>query len=338
MEIEIITANTDKFDKEWKILWEESKKMNALYSENNLKYYLEVCDKKIQDKSFIIKINDISILGIRMTVCIEDNLVARFHCNEFLPIIYLEKNNIDPSLKRKGISIARDNISKILSQYKDWEWIHKDEIERNQISELSHYFLNEHHAEPLLVLNRVIDLCLDEEVIFKRLSKGYKYNIKWGLKNLQTKILIGKEFKTEDLERFRALHYKAAGRETRSKRSWEIQKTIVNQNQGFVVIAENKENDLVSAALFLNSKKHCFYGVSASDRTLFKKPISHVVIWEGIKQAKRMGCLEFELGSQAYSYQKPKPTDKELNISDFKRKFGTSTNAGLTIKANSKTK
>ena len=39
MEIEIITANTDKFDKEWKILWEESKKMNALYSENNLKYY-----------------------------------------------------------------------------------------------------------------------------------------------------------------------------------------------------------------------------------------------------------------------------------------------------------
>ena len=103
------------------------------------------------------------------------------------------------------------------------------------------------------------------------------------------------------------------------------------KNEAFAVFGE-LEGELVTAALFLCSKKYCFYGVSASKRELFDKPLSHAVVWKGINYAKRIGCHYFEMGMQCYIGQGEKDNlAKALNISMFKHGFGGQTCVRLNI-------
>jgi len=80
---------------------------------------------------------------------------------------------------------------------------------------------------------------------------------------------------------------------------------------------------LVSAALFPHSRSHCFYGVSASRRDLFDKPLGHGVIWAAVLHAKNLGLVSFEMGEQLYPMApRHNSSQKELGISFFKRAFG----------------
>ena len=152
------------------------------------------------------------------------------------------------------------------------------------------------------------------------------------MRNLETQIISGDNFNNKLLKEFKDLHFKASGRKTRSDLSWQILKDVVNRNEGFVSIASNNDS-LVSASFFSQSKKHCFYGVSASNRDLFKNPISHIVLWNAIKYAKKIGCKVFELGDIYYHFTIPKASEKEMNIGFFKKSFGNKTNVYLKLKA-----
>jgi lipid II:glycine glycyltransferase (peptidoglycan interpeptide bridge formation enzyme) len=133
------------------------------------------------------------------------------------------------------------------------------------------------------------------------------------------------------MEGFRLLHRQAAGRETRSRKTWDLEYEMVLQGEAFVVLAY-LEQALVTAALFLYSPRYCYYGVSASNRDLFDKPLSHIVLWTAILHAKGLGCRFFEMGKQLYPGQgDPLPTQKELNISTFKRGFGGKTQIRLDV-------
>ena len=54
-------------------------------------------------------------------------------------------------------------------------------------------------------------------------------------------------------------------------------------------------------------------------RGLFNKPISHVIVWKGIEQAKLLNCKTFEFGRQDYDTAN---REKESKISDLKRGIG----------------
>ena len=84
-----------------------------------------------------------------------------------------------------------------------------------------------------------------------------------------------------------------------------------------------KNNELITGAFFPYSKTYCWYGVSASIREYFERPVSHGIIWSAIKYAKGLGCKYFEMGLQNFpDVGKSTPTQKELGISEFKRSFG----------------
>jgi hypothetical protein len=89
---------------------------------------------------------------------------------------------------------------------------------------------------------------------------------------------------------------------------------------------------LVSAALFPYSKAHCFYGVSASRRDLFEKPLTHGVIWKALLHAKELGIRHFEMGEQLFPMApRQNPSQKELGISFFKRAFGGESRVSLNV-------
>ncbi len=170
------------------------------------------------------------------------------------------------------------------------------------------------------VYKQVIDLTKSEEELRHAVRRRYKSHINWGEKTLSLVTYDHSNITPEIHEQFRLLHISVAGRETRSAESWRVQLKQVMENEAFA-IAGCLDGQLVTAALFLHSSLYCYYGVGASIREMFDKPLSHAVIWRSILEAKRRGCRFYEMGELVDLY----PcgfSEKEKNIANFKRGFG----------------
>ena len=329
----LVTLLDSKFEIYWENLWHNSEIMHSLHSSRMFEFYKNYDNTYYQDRSIILLEKNVEVIGVRITKKLIDKNISVFSYYQ-LPVIFLENKSVDYKLRKKAFLILKDYLEDLFHEVESWEWEHLDYIFNRELSILSNYFLIEKQAKPIVNATRVLDLNLDEEKIFKNYSKGFKYNIKWGIKNLNSKIITGDDFDNKLLKEFIELHFNAAGRKTRSKNSWEILKNIVNEDKGFVSIALINHS-LVSASFFSMSERHCFYGVSASNRDMFEKPISHIVLWNAIKYAKKSGCEVFELGGLSFPFNVPTPSKKEMNISFFKKNFGNKTNVYLKLKASS---
>ena len=120
---------------------------------------------------------------------------------------------------------------------------------------------------------------------------------------------------------FRKLHIKESQRETRSIRTWEKQFEAIKCGVAFCITAKLKGN-LVSAAFFIISNKLCYYFSSASNRSLFEKPLNHSIIWKAILESKKRGALLFDIGATYFDENDKDLSNKEKNIVYFKEGFG----------------
>ena len=186
---------------------------------------------------------------------------------------------------------------------------------------------------------RKIDLTQNEEELRMQIRKRFKTHINWGTKNMELKLYAKHNISETIVEQFRDLHREEAGRETRSADSWRKQFEAVRSGQAFCIYGEI-ENELVSAGYFLIGNNHCYYGSSASKRSMFDKPLFHSVMWSAIIHAKRIGMKVFETGQQIL-YETEEDhcvSPKEHKISDFKAGFGGQNHAILDLKVVIKTK
>ena len=183
------------------------------------------------------------------------------------------------------------------------------------------------HAAPYYT--QILDLQDPVETLKRGVRKSYKSLISWGEKNLSPVVYDSQTITEGTFRSFHDLHVDAAGRETRSQASWDIQMEQIRRNEAFLVLG-TMEGNPVSGALFLTSPAYCYYGVGASDRALFEKPLSHAILWAGILEAKRKGIRTFEMGELVHLYGSGY-SEKEKNIALFKSGFGGSTRLMLRI-------
>jgi hypothetical protein len=184
-------------------------------------------------------------------------------------------------------------------------------------------------------LSHVVDLTAREETLRNELSKTVRWSVNWGMKTLAVRVLDKDTITAADIDAFRLLHIEAAGKETRSAETWQAQLALVEAGAGFAVFGI-LDQTLVTAALFVVSKQHCFYGVSASKRELFDKPIGHAIVWSAMMHAKNaLGIRFFETGEQRFpGLSAAEPSAKELGIGFFKRSFGGETEVCLDLVLN----
>jgi hypothetical protein len=168
--------------------------------------------------------------------------------------------------------------------------------------------------------NVVIDGTRSVERLFLDVRKGYKCLIRKGNRTMDIDLLHSGNVSWDEFNEFRLLHIRESKRETRSIDTWKRHCEMVAAGFAFVVRARIS-HDLVGAALFLHNNEVCYYGVGAYDRSLFPKPISHAVLWQGILFAKQIGCASIEVGETFFSGVST-GTEKEFNIGEFKRGFG----------------
>jgi FemAB family protein len=113
--------------------------------------------------------------------------------------------------------------------------------------------------------------------------KSYKPLVNKALKEWDVKVC--EENVDEVFEEFKDLHFEAAGKQTRSKESWSIQRKQIENNEAFLVSVRDG-NLLIGAGFFNFSRDMGTYSVGAYKRDLFDKPIGHAVQMIAIKQLK----------------------------------------------------
>lgn len=329
-----IAADDSRFPVLWRKLREADGLNFPLYGELNLSFYQECFEHEVEDVSFVVASkDDVPVLGVRLTVDEEDGDRRRFSCYG-LPSLFLSDPRAPVRQRRHAMRAVQEQMASLLNLEDSWQFIHRDFLCDGRLSEFSRHLLAL-GASASPAFTQLIDLGASETQLHTKLSKSFRWNVNWGRKNLTLRVVEGASSAPADMTRFKTLHKEASGRQTRPEASWDRQFDMLRGNEAFAVFAE-MDGEMVSAALFPVSQSYCFYGVSASDRTLFDKPMSHAVIWEALLHARNLGCRWFEMGEQVFPGQsKPGPSEKELGISTFKRRFGGDTHIRLLISLNS---
>ena len=166
------------------------------------------------------------------------------------------------------------------------------------------------------------DLNLTLSEYKSQIRKSYKSLITSGQKQWSIKIPSPGAL-DEPWVAFQALHAKAAGRITRTEKTWDIQKQLAEEEAAFLVYSQDDAGQMIGAAYFNISKDEAYYSIGAYDRALFDRPIAHVLQFTAIGEMMRRGLRCYRIGPYAYPWQTPEPTDKLLNISKFKSGFAT---------------
>ena len=87
------------------------------------------------------------------------------------------------------------------------------------------------------------------------------------------------------------------------------------------LLLDKKSKRMVGCGFFQYSKRAAIYAVGAYDRTMFSKPLGHVVQWNAIKYMKKLALHDYYIGRYFTKADEPEPTKKELDISLFKKGF-----------------
>ncbi len=125
-------------------------------------------------------------------------------------------------------------------------------------------------------------------------------------------------------EHYRLLHAKASGRITRHKRTFDLQyESLLKGDATLIGVQYNK--DILQLDYFDHNNGYVFYSSSADDPDFNESDVvtSHALIWYSIEYFKSKGFKYYELGRQ-YFYPQffNNPSEKDINISFFKRGFG----------------
>ena len=284
--------------------------------------YIEVYGKEkgvFKNISFILIYKNEPIYGFLGVVS-----DTQFH----IPSISLiDENNF---ISRAKI-IVNDEFNRILKIYNGIIYF-RDYIINDKLS-LTSYLLLQAGAKVLPFFSRVIDINQPEAILKSNIRKSYKSLINSGLRELEPQIWCSSNITLGKMMEFRKLHILEAGRETRSEASWRCQLEMIQKNEAFAVFGYF-DGELLTAGLFVLSNNNCLYGVSASRRDKFNKPMFHALMWTAILYAKEIGCHWFEVGEQLseHHFADKQPTAKEMGISTFKAGFGGETRMFLDSK------
>lgn len=330
-----VAADEPSFALLQQTLWQEATLRHPWYSPLSAAYQREYLrDCCFIDRSFVVAEGDRPILGVPMALCVAPDGLPEISAFGY-PTLSLESREsakIEPGLRVTAARLLKAEIDRVIEMHQVQRVIHREWS--GALTPMGHHLM-EIGGKATPLFSQWIDLTLPQPVLRQQVRKSYQSLINWGEKNLCLHLIDAhwhsQAAYPEAMERFRLLHIHAAGRETRSAQSWQCQFDMVQAGEAFLILGE-WEGDLVTAALFQYTPDLCYYGVSASRRELFEKPLSHAVLWRAIVHAKALGCRWFEMGEQRYPNQgEPLPTSKEHGISTFKRGFGGETRLMLNI-------
>ena len=234
-----------------------------------------------------------------------------------LPPVFVENF---PPISRKRIIKACQNLANAIAVNAKLDfWESRESFEAS-------LGLSDWHTEAM-VRNAVcrlrhelyIDLRQELVEIKKNFRKSYKSLVVSGLRLWTVGVLDS--ICDNIWEDFKRLHLQVSGRVTRSDETWAIQHQHIKAKRAFLVWLKDSYGKMVGGGFFNYTNMEGAYAVGAYDRSLFDKPLGHVVQYRAIEELKKRNVRWYKIGDRPYTSDVPTPTAKEISIGEFKNGF-----------------
>lgn len=145
-------------------------------------------------------------------------------------------------------------------------------------------------------------------------SKGHKSAIKTANKYL-------KHITFYNIERFRKDYFKIAGKQTRPNKTFELLENW-RLNQNGTLLTAIFGDKIAGHIYILHTKDWAYYFMSGVFPEYKQYNVTHYLQSVAFEILRSKGIKTYELGDQVYNSLIMQPSEKELNISKFKRNFG----------------
>jgi len=184
-------------------------------------------------------------------------------------------------------------------------------------------FLMKYDYQNASINSQIIDLSIDKESLWQGLRKRFRSIINNAIKTYDFEIYDSKGIDIDVFNKYQEIHYKAAGKMTRPQLTFDIMFKQICDDEAFLLFAKH-EKQYVLANFYLKFNHRVYYasGAELPDVQLLQ-PIGHGAQWTAIEYMKKSNIAFYEIGWQQFGKQTyDSPSDKEVNISFYKRGFG----------------
>jgi len=281
--------------------------------------YHQGCGQSLSDLSLVLY-HDNAPCGIwPLTIVSKVNNPLRMVADKIAPPLLV--SDLNPrtikSINKSCISFIENMVLSSGGNY--WESA-ESFTDRSGISEWQNQALLT-GAKSTLSYELYIDLSLNLDRLRQYFRKSYKSLINSGLRHWETHIMDTPQ--EGAWEEYRELHHKVSGRVTRSIETWELQLQSIKEGHAFLVYLRQPDGRMVGGGYFNTTQNEATYSVGVYDRSLFRKPLGHVVQIKAIEEMKERDLAWYRIGNRPYSSDEEAPTDKQLTVGDFKQGFAS---------------
>jgi len=176
------------------------------------------------------------------------------------------------------------------------------------------------HMHPELTWE--LDISSSEEDILKGMRKTTRYLVRQAEKNEDVEIVKGTD--DDALKNFQEVYLETAGRQSFTPFSFNYLKKEVEAFKGdnqIVIFSGKYKGEIISSAIIVYYSGIGFYHQGASSLKYPKIPVSYLLQWEAIKEAKSRGCRLYNFWGVIPEGVKNHPW---AGLSLFKKGFGGS--------------
>lgn len=278
--------------------------------------------------------NGIECLDLSIGIKLENEVVAIFplfyfkNGNDF-ELSFLEGsvfpplivNKVSKKIEKEISNILFDNLKRLFVQLELKKPVIADQLFSSRNLSIWHKTIMNGAKNCSIIRESFVDLSQDYSSLKSYYRKSYKALISKGYKLLNPFKLDHDDPKV--WEEFKSLHFKAAGRKTRSEKSWDLLFEQVKEKKANFYFCRDHDNFMIGGSLVMTCEYEAFYAVAAYNRSLFHLPIGHLLQDFIIKDLIKTQIQWYRLGRLYHKSDFDFPTDKEIQIGQFKSGFSS---------------
>lgn len=307
----------------WDNILHKTNKQSVYYNSHFIKFRLEC-----------LRGNGIECLDLSLGIRLANEIVAiiplfYFKNGKEFQLSFLENciypplfiNKISKKVKKEISNILIDNFKNLFELLELKNLVIADQIYPNRSLSIWHKTIMNRAKRCLITRESFVDLSQDYHTLKSNYRKSYKTLISKGYKLLNPFKLQQNDSKV--WKEFKALHFKSAGRITRSEKSWDLLFDQVKEKKANFYYCRDHNGIMIGGSLIMTCKDEAFYAVAAYDRNLFHLPIGHLLQDFIIKDLLNTNINWYRLGRLYHKSDFDFPTDKEIQIGIFKSGFSS---------------
>lgn len=251
------------------------------------------------------------------------NTFAMYGDNTPLPA-YANESDIDRS---KVDEFIWDEIRKIADKYHvtKAKFMVDPLIKYPYFNDFASFNLLEKGFQLEFTTTNVVDLTLDIDVILRKMRKGHKAAVKQVLQQggYHVDIFEANTINHDILLKFKAIHFKDAGRQTRTDESWEWMYRWITAGKAFLALLYlDEKQDYAAGALIMQYKDAAYYASFATtDSYMLNGHCGQAIQWEVIKHLKEKGYSRYETGRNYFADSQYAGDAKRMEISKYQRGY-----------------